>query len=159
MAENENTDSTMENYCKEYEVVASTWRFFVSLRFIVAAFAVTLHSALFTLYNQSFQQQTKFGEISILIIPLVGVMAISSIFLIERRTINLYLLMLRRGMELEIKLGLEDAHFRRLSEPYISRPSFFGRFISHTAGIYMLYVGTLILWMVLEFLSIWVSLV
>ena len=135
MAENGSTGNATENYRKEYEVVASTWRFFVSLRFIVAAFAVTFHSALLTLYNQFFQQQTTLGKIGILVIPLAGIAATSSVFLIEQRTINLYILMLRRGMELEIKLGLEEAHFRRLLEPYITPPSVLGRFISHTAGI------------------------
>ena len=154
MAENEATGNTQENYRKEYEVVASTWRFFVSLRFIVAAFAVTLHSALLTLYNQFFQQQTTLGKIGILVIPLAGFVATSAIFLIEQRTIDLYLLMLRRGVELEEKLELENAHFRRLIEPYITPPSILGRFISHTAGIYTLYAGVLILWLALASLSI-----
>lgn len=154
MPNNEGTGRAQENYRKEYEVVASTWRFFVSLRFIVAAFAVTLHSALFTLYNQFFQQQTTFGKIGILIIPFAGFIATSAIFLIEQRTIDPYLLMLRRGVELEENLGLENAHFHKLVEPYIALPSVLGRFISHTAGIYLLYASVLILWVILATLSI-----
>lgn len=155
MANNEDASNAPENYRKEHEVVASTWRFFVSLRFIVAASAVTFHSALLTSYNQHIQQQhTALGKISILVIPLAGLVATSAVFLIEHRTIDLYLLMPRRGVELEEKLGLENTHFRKLIEPYIARPSVLRRLISHTTGIYILYTGVFAIWLVLTFFGI-----
>jgi len=53
--ENQYTESFFcKSYRKEYDIVATSWRFFISLRFIVVAFTITLQSALFTLYSSKF---------------------------------------------------------------------------------------------------------
>ncbi|PJE64855.1 MAG: hypothetical protein COU90_01155 [Candidatus Ryanbacteria bacterium CG10_big_fil_rev_8_21_14_0_10_43_42] len=156
MGENNQSENVrQENHRTEYNIVATTWRFFVSLRFIVAAFAVTLHSALLTLYSQFYQQQTVLSQISILGLPSVGTIAALAIFLIELRNIDLYILMIQRGRELEDVLDLQDAHFARLGEPYTRPLTVYDRLISHTMGIYILHVGVATLWVHLFVLSIW----
>ena len=93
MAEERLADAIhQENYRTEYKEVAANHRFFVSLRFIVAAFTTTLQSALFTFYNQSLQQPTRATAILF-----VGISTVIAVVVIEQRNIALFRAMIRRG--------------------------------------------------------------
>ena len=60
-----------ENYRTEYKEVAATYRFQISLRFIINAFTVTSQSALLNIYGQALQQTPTPGYT--IMISLVGI--------------------------------------------------------------------------------------
>lgn len=142
-----------ENYRAEYDVVASGWRFFVSLRFIVTAFAITLQSGLFTLYNQLQQAAEEQRLLQNAIIPLVGLFSIIAVSLIEVRNIELFRLTIQRGSELEFHLGLADGYFHRLAEPVRVKPEGLNRLFTHTWGITLIYSGIYALWLTLAYVA------
>ncbi len=86
---------------KEYGEVASTWRYFVSLRFTVVGFAAIFNSALFTIYAQLSRNTTFIGKVGVIGIPSLALAISIAVIVIEQRTVNLYNIMLRRGTELE----------------------------------------------------------
>lgn len=142
--EQKNLDlNRQENYRAEYKEVAVTHRFFVSLRFIVAGFTMTIQSALLTLYSQALKDDTP--RIYATLIPTVGIVIMFAIFIVERRNITLFRAMAQRGKELEFNLGLTDGHFSRLSEPELVRPKGLKRLITHTWGIGIVYSVLLLL--------------
>jgi len=143
-----------ENLRMAYEQVANSFRFTVSLRFIVAAFATTLQSALLTLYSQLFQQTHLLGRIGIVTLPFVGLIVIWAVFLIEQRTIGIYHTLLQLGTELDFQLGLGNAHFRRITAPGPSNLTFSQKIFSHTVGIRIIYLGIVVTWISLLILSI-----
>ena len=131
-----------QNFRDEYKLVFDGYKFFVSLRFIVAAFAMSIQSALLTIYNQTVKDSYLNG-IAVFIVAMVFLMALIAI---ERRTIQLFKGLLSRGTELEFQLGMPNGFFHRISE--IS-PKKFQFVATHTKGIALVYVGMFVMWMVL----------
>jgi len=151
MSENLYAESEFrESYKKEYGIVATSWRFFISLRFIVIAFTVTLQSALFTLYSRFPQEQTK-GVFRLyhIFIPLFGILTVLATSIIERRNIKHFQLLVRRGIELEFHLGIKDGHFRRIYELQSTIQRGIERFQTHTWGIRIIYFALYVLWIFL----------
>ncbi|MBI3337185.1 MAG: hypothetical protein HY005_00995 [Candidatus Staskawiczbacteria bacterium] len=72
-----------------------------------------------------------------------------AIFVIEQRNINLFRAMMRRGKELEFKIGLIGGQFSRLGEPELVKPTGWRRFLTHTWGIRLIYGVIFTLWMAL----------
>lgn len=143
-----------ENCQKEYDIVAISWRFFISLRFIVIAFTVTLQSALFTIYSRFPQERA--GGISrfyYIFIPLLGILTVLATSIIEARNIKHFQLLVRRGIELEFHLGIQDGHFRRIYELQSTVQLGIKRFQTHTWGIRIIYFALYIIWIFL-FLSV-----
>lgn len=137
-----------ENYRTEYKEVAATYRLHVSLRFIVAAFAATLQSALLNTYKQSAEQKSSSQNYD-LVIPIIGIVTIFAIFIIEWRTISVFRALMRRGKELELNLGLLNGHFSWLSAREVVQPRRWKRFLTHTWGISLVYGIISVLWIIL----------
>ncbi len=154
MAENRQTECEFRENCqKEYDIIATSWRFFISLRFIVIAFTVTLQSALFTIYSRFPQEQA--GGISrfyYIFIPLLGILTVLATSIIETRNIKHFQLFVRRGIELEFHLGIQNGHFRRIYELQSTVQRGIKRFQTHTWGIRIIYFSLYIIWIFL-FLS------
>ena len=158
MSNNKPTDSVHEeNYRAEYREIAAGWRFFASLRFIVAAFTIPVQSALFTLYQQRASAPTVLSDLSVKllqeasVVAIVGMLSMAAIMIIELRTIGLIKLFLERGVELEFRLGLLDGHFHRLVEPVFMRPHSLKFILTHTVGLFLIYLSIWILWYILFF--------
>ena len=135
-----------ENYRSEHKIVAEGWKFFASLRFIVAAFAVALQSALFTFYNQALKDGLR-KEQSAFAIAFVGMYTIFGVLLIERRTIKLLIEIMRRGTELEFGLGTMEGFFHRLMAPELAHPrGLLRRIATHTGGLMLVYISIFMLW-------------
>ena len=136
-----------ENYRTEYKEVAATYRFQISLRFIVAGFTTTIQSALLNTYSQILQKPPL--PAYIVMIPFVGIIMMLGIFLIEQRTISVFREMIRRGKELEFNLGLINGHFGWIGAPEVIRPKGFRRFVTHTWGTRLIYGVIFTMWIVL----------
>ena len=156
MAENEITESELrEVYKKEYDIVATSWRFFISLRFIVIAFTVTLQSALFALYSRLSQEVAKSDlRLYYTFIPLLGILTVLATSIIERRNIKHFQLLVRRGIELEFYLGIQDGHFRRIYILQTTRGKGLARFYTHTWGIRIIYFALYLIWIFLLLTSL-----
>ncbi len=133
---------SQEHLRDEYKLVFDGYKFFVSLRFIVAAFAMSIQSALLTIYNQTVKESRLHG----FIVFAVAMMFLMALAIIERRTIHLFSSLLKRGTELEFQLGNAHGFFHRIAE--IS-PKKFRLVATHTKGITLVYVGMFILWILL----------
>lgn len=109
----------VENQRWEYREVAAGHRFYVGLRFIIAAFTATLQSALLKFYNDLMQgtvlqlpvEVTLFGiqlslEAHPISITFVGIGSMIAIFVMEMRNIGRIGIMIDRGKELEGVLSL-----------------------------------------------------
>jgi len=158
MPEDQNTNSEFRENCqKEYDVVATSWRFFISLRFIVIAFTITLQSALFTLYSRTIPQEQKqhgIFQFYYITIPLLGIFTVLATSIIEKRNIAHFRLLVKRGIELEFSLGISGGHFKRIHELQTSRPKGIERFYTHTIGITIVYFVLYILWIFLLIVAI-----
>src|SRR3989344_2175200 len=139
--------ANQENYCTEYKEVATTYRFQISLRFIVNAFTVTSQSAILNTYSQALQQTPTLGYI--IMIPFIGLIIMFAIFLIEQRTISVFRTMIRRGKELEFNLGLINGHFGWLGDPEVISPKGLRKFVTNTWGIRLIYGTVSTMWIVL----------
>ncbi|MBI2050006.1 MAG: hypothetical protein HYT35_00930 [Candidatus Staskawiczbacteria bacterium] len=142
---NEERPDNQENYRTEYKEIAAIHRLCISLRFITAAFAATLQSALLTFYNQALQQFPLRGQT--IIIPFIGIITMFAVFFIERRNITLFRTMIKRGKELEFNLALTNGQFGMLSE--LTQQRGWKKFFTHTWGIGLIYVMIQFLWIVL----------
>lgn len=143
-----------ENCRAEYSVIESAWRFFTGLRFIVAAFAITLQSALFTLFIQ-LSQSTQTGRlVTDTAIAISGLFTITAIVFIEVRTIQLFRLTVGRGVELEDLLQLPSGFFHRLADPQLITPPRMHRVFTHTVGIRLLYSSIYAVWLWLAYFSL-----
>lgn len=131
-----------QNFRDEYKLVFEGYKFFVSIRFIVVAFAMSIQSALLTIYNQTVKESRLHG----FIIFAVAMISLSALAIIERRTTNLFSGLLKRGTELEFQLGITHGLFHRIDE--IS-PKRFQLVATHTKGITLVYVGMFALWILL----------
>ena len=158
MSNNKPTDSVHEeNYRAEYREIAAGWRFFASLRFIVAAFTIPVQSALFTLYQQRASTSKTVSVLSeklledASIVAIVGILSVIAIMIIEWRTVGLIKLFLGRAVELEFRLGLLDGHFHRLRDPVFMEPSGLKIILTHTGGLFVIYLSMLIMWYMLFF--------
>lgn len=129
-------------YRDEYKLVFDGYKFFVGIRFITVAFAMSMQSALLTVYNQA----TKESSTAKYFIFGVAILFLFAIMIVERRTINLFRTLLKRGTELEFQLGLIHGFFHRIAE--IS-PKRFQFIATHTKGISLVYVGMFTLWIML----------
>ena len=131
-----------QNLREEYKLVFEGYKFFVSIRFIVAAFAMSIQSALLTIYNQTVKESRLHGFI-VFAVAMVFLLALA---IIERRTINLFSGLLKRGIELEFQLGITHGFFHRIAEV---SPKRFQLVATHTKGITLVYVGMFALWILL----------
>ena len=131
-----------EHLRDEYKLVFDGYKFFVSLRFIVAAFAMSIQSALLTIYNQMVKEN-RFHGFAVFAVAIIFLVALT---IIERRTIKLFSGLLKRGTELEFQLGNAQGFFHRIAE--IS-PKKFQFVATHTKGITLVYVGMFVLWIML----------
>ena len=139
--------ANQENYRTEYKEVAATYRFQISLRFIVNAFTSSIHSSLFNLYSRALQQTPPLGYT--IMIPFVGIIMMLAVFAIEQRTISVFRAMIWRGKELEFNLGLIGGQFGWLGAPEVIRPKGWRRFVTHTWGIRLIYSVISIMWITL----------
>lgn len=133
-----------ENYRMEYKEVAATYRFQISLRFIINGFTATLQSALLNTYIQILQKP-PFSDYAIMI-PYIGFIVMVAVFLIEQRTISVFQTMILRGKELEFNLGLVNGHFGWLGAPDVIRPKGLKIFVTHTWGIRLIYGIIFVMW-------------
>ena len=119
----------VENMRWEYREVASGHRFYVGLRFIIAAFTATLQSALLKFYNDLMQTRPPeppsivliFGfhvslEAQPISIAAVGFLTMVAILIMEIRNMDRFGIMVYRGKELEDKLLLANGQFGQLSQ-------------------------------------------
>ncbi len=132
-----------EHYRDEYKLVFEGYKFFVSIRFITVAFAMSIQSALLTIYNQAVKEN-RLNGIAIFIMALFF---LGAILIIEWRTTFLFRSLLRRGNELEFQLGLPSGFFHRIVE--LSAQKGLSSFITHTWGINLVYFGIFVLWVIL----------
>jgi len=132
-----------QSFRDEYKLVFEGYKFFVSIRFITAAFAMSIQSALLTIYNQA----VKENRLSGFAIFIVAMLFLTALIIVEWRTTFLFRAMLKRGTELEFQLGLSDGFFHRITK--LSKQKGFHRFITHTWGINLVYAGVFILWVML----------
>lgn len=133
---------SQEHLRDEYKLVFDGYKFFVSLRFIVAAFAMSIQSALLAVYNQTMKENRLHG-FAVFIVAMIFLFALT---IIERRTIQLFKGLLSRGTELEFQLAILHGFFHRISD--IS-PKKFQWVSTHTKGITLVYVGMFSLWIML----------
>lgn len=139
-----NTETpSQENFRDEYKLVFEGYKFFVSIRFITAAFAMSIQSALLTIYNQSVKENRLNGYA----VFSVAMLLLLALAIIEWRTIFLFRSLLKRGTELEFQLGLPNGLFHRIVE--LSEQKGLRRFITHTWGINLVYIGVFALWVIL----------
>ncbi len=139
-----NAEPPSQEYLRdEYKLVFDGYKFFVSIRFIVVAFAMSIQSALVPIYNRAIQQGLPSGHA----VFGLAMLFLVALWIIERRTINLFSSLLDRGAQLEFQLGNLDGFFHRVSA--ISPRQGFRLIATHTKGITLVYVGMLILWVML----------
>lgn len=134
---------SQESYRDEYKLVFEGYKFFVSIRFITAAFAMSIQSVLLTFYNQSLKENRLAG----IAIFIMALFFLGAILIVEWRTTFLFRNLLRRGAELEFHLGLSNGFFHRIVE--LSAQKGFRSFITHTWGINLVYFGIFTLWVML----------
>jgi len=120
---------SQEHYRDEYKLVFEGYKFFVSIRFITAAFAMSIQSALLTIYNQAVKEN-RLNGIAIFIMALFF---LGAILIVEWRTTFLFRSLLRRGNELEFQLGLPNGFFHRIAE--LSSQKGLSSFVTHTWGL------------------------
>ena len=104
--------TSQENYRDEYKLVFEAYKFFVSIRFITVAFAMSIQSALLTIYSQS----VKENHLNTYAIFSVAMLFLIALIIIEWRTTILFRSLLKRGTELEFQLGLPNGFFHRIAE-------------------------------------------
>ncbi len=104
-------NTQQENYRTEYKEVSSVYRFYMSLRFIIAAFMGTMESAIFTLYYQSLKDDAiKQGAV---FLPTLGMIVATVVLFTDWRTRVLIESIIERGREIEFQLGIQG-YFGRL---------------------------------------------
>ncbi len=154
----DNQTENQENYRWEYREVAASHRFYVGLRFIIAAFTATLQSALLKLYSDALLAErvpdVLLGGYRFILgshplsISLAGLFAIVAIFFMEMRNIDRFGIMVKRGKELEFTLSVLGGQFARLSE---SKGFWFITYTWSLGGIYFIIAA---LWSWLVFFNI-----
>ena len=93
-----NAEPPSQEYLRdEYKLVFDGYKFFVSIRFIVVAFAMSIQSALVPIYNRAIQQGLPSGHA----VFGLAMLFLVALWIIERRTINLFSSLLDRGAQLE----------------------------------------------------------
>lgn len=135
-----------ENYRMEYKELGPNLRFYGGLRFIVAAFAMTLQSAFLAFYSQALQRPTP--PIPNAIIFGAGIVTMVAVSIIDLRSIILFSMVIERGKELEFNLGLPDGQYSRLNKITMQLKGF-RWFITHTGGIWLTYGVIFTLWNIL----------
>lgn len=141
--------------------MATSHRFYVGLRFIIAAFTATLQSALLTFYNNAAEVIRKATDerqeqgievfewlyvppqFQILVVTGVGIVTMIAIFLMERRNISRIDLMVERGKNLESELNLREGQYSHFNKP--GRLNIF----TYTWSISIVYGGIFAMWIFL----------
>lgn len=154
----EEKPKNQENYRIEYKEVATSHRFYVGLRFVIAAFTATLQSALLKLYSDALQATSPpevllFGyRFSLgghpVSIAAVGCITMLAILVMERRNIDRFKVMLKRGKEVEFNLLLLGGQFSRLGET-----TGLGLF-TYTWSLGVIYTGIGAMWLWLLFFNL-----
>jgi hypothetical protein len=153
MSDGKSTDETRQENCRtEYSVVADGWKFFAGLRFIVAAFAVALQSALFAFYAQVMKNGSGKEQLAFAIAA-VGLCITLSILLIEKRTVKFLLETMRRGTELEFGFGATNGFFHRLMEEFFY-PKGVRKITRRIDGLAVIYVILFLLWLYLAVVNL-----
>ena len=137
----EEKEAIAENYRMEYREVATSHRFYVGLRFIITAFAISLQSGLLNFYNQALQRPAQ--QQNFTFIPYIGIATMVGVFIMERRNITLYRIMTGSGKTLEFLLGLHQAQFSKLEA---SRGIL--KFITYTWSIAFVYLSISVMWII-----------
>lgn len=150
---NKEKPDNQENCRAEYKEISANHRFFISLRFITAAFTTTIQSALLTFYNQTIQKTLPQSYMTM--IPVIGILSTVAVFLIEQKNIQLYRLMVKRGRELEFNMGLTGGQFGQFAE--LSPRKGLKKYVTHTWGIRFVYGIILIMWIMFLTLQITAS--
>lgn len=132
-----------QSFRDEYKLVFEGYKFFVSIRFIVAAFAMSIQTALLPIYSQAVKE-SRLNGVAIFIVAMLFLVALG---IIEWRTTILFRALLKRGTELEFQLGLLNGFFHRIAE--LSAQMGFRSFITHTWGINLMYASVFVLWIIL----------
>lgn len=161
------THETQETLRWEYREVATSHRFYVGLRFVIAAFTATLQSTLLKIYGDSITQLGKpvneaaevilfdfrfFLQGHPLSFTIIGFFTMIATFFMERRTIGLFRVMIDRGRLLELKLLLLGGQFSQLSG---SRGI---RFFTYTWSLNAIYIVLGMMWLyllVLNFIALY----
>ena len=139
-----NEDPTnLEIYREEYKLVFDGCKFFVSIRFINVAFAMSIQSALITIYNQI----VVGNRLSGLAISWVAELFLVAAIIIEWRTTSIYNSFIRLGNELELQLSLPSGLFHRIVK--LSAVKGFRLLIRQSVGISPVYLGMILLWVIL----------
>ena len=82
----------------EYKATIETYRFFVNLRFVTVAFAMTLQAGLFALYERVGSEE----HVLRLAISILAIALIIAILIVEWRTTFLFHDVRARGQELNV---------------------------------------------------------
>ncbi len=147
-----------ENLRWEYREVAAAHRFYVGLRFIIAAFTATFQPALLRFYTDAVIPNPQMPAIVIrgywftlgshpLPLTAVGILTMLAILSMEMRNIGRIGIVVERARELEFTLSLPFGQFGKISEA-----SGFG-FITYTASLMVIYVAILTMWIYLFVLN------
>ena len=123
----------------EYKAAVDTYRFFVNLRFVTVAFAMTLQAGLFALYERTNEKPLQLAISSLAIVLIIA------IAIIERRTTSLFHDVRSRGRDLERQLGILNGMLGRLIE--LGKNSWWRKYTTHTTGVGIVYGAIFTLWL------------
>lgn len=144
-----NEQPNQDVYRDEYKLVFEGCKFFSSLRFITAAFMMSIHSALLTLYNQAMKDKSFSNDYAIFVVALVFWVAL---FIVELRTTSIFRSFIDRGIEIEFQLGIPNSLFHKIDE--LSKVKGVYVIIRHGVGIKIVYAGIILLWLALVFVTL-----
>jgi len=146
-----------ENLRWEYRELAFNHRFYVGLRFVIAAFAATFQSALLKFYSDALLA-TNVPDVLFLgywftlgshpiSIAAVGLITTVAIFAMERRNINRIGIVIKRGKEVEFELFLAGGQFSRLESKGFN-------FFTYTWSLSIIYLAVVAMWIWLLFFNL-----
>lgn len=156
---NETAEEISKEYLKtEYQEVRSLLVFFAGVRFAFLASFGTLSGVLLGSYGFVWRSRPAFLDVwewLLFLFAVLGLLVAASAWLIEKRTVVLYQTCLRRGLELEIKMGItterEDTCgiYSLLIESYRAVQIMRIIFVTHTFAIRSLYFMIGLIWLAL----------
>jgi len=133
-----------EIYKDEYKLVFEGCKFFVSLRFIVVAFAMSINSALLTFYGSQAVKENEFLKYAVFVLAIIFWFAL---LIVELRTTFIFHNFMKRGNTLEFQIGNPNGFFHSIEE--LSKMKGLYSLIRHRWGIGLVYIGMLGLWIML----------
>lgn len=132
----------------EYAVVGENIRFLSGARFVLLAFAATVHTALLGAFRQLVSNPSSFGglaESSLWALPTIGAAVSTAVLAIDWRNRKLYSACLERGKYIEAELGVaEIGGFYRLGEVRGR-----ARLLSHSWMLRAIHFGLITVWLLL----------